>query len=121
MMVGGTRKPMDIRTRHDAGHTVLEVVGELDMFTAPRLRDQLVTLAADGRNHLVVDLAELAFMDSSGLGVLVGGLKRARAAGGGVSIAGASERILSVLRITGLVRVFPVYATTAEALSAVDR
>lgn len=121
MTVGDGFKLLDIRTWHDAGHTVLEVAGELDVYTAPRLREQLVNQARAGRHRLVVDLAELVFIDSSGLGVLVGGLKRARAADGTVTITGANAHILDVLRITGLVRVFPVYGTVAEALSAASQ
>ena len=120
-MIGDGLKLLDIRTWHDAGNTVLEVVGELDAYTSPRLREQLVDQSRAGRHRLVVDLAEVSFMDSSGLGVLVGGLKRARAAGGSVTLTGASAHILGVLRITGLTRVFAVYATTAEALSAAGR
>ncbi|HEV2640134.1 MAG TPA: STAS domain-containing protein [Actinocrinis sp.] len=121
MIIGDEFKLLDIRTWHDAGTTVLEVAGELDVYTAPRLREQLADQARAGRHHLIVDMTEVAFMDSSGLGVLVGGLKRARTAGGSVTLTGANAHIHDVLRITGLLRVFPVCATTAEALSAAGR
>lgn len=117
MLVGGRTKAMDIRVRRVAGYTVLEAAGELDMYTAPTLREHLLDQSRAGHHHLIIDMTEVMFMDSSGLGVLVGGSKRARAAGT-VSIAGASGQILGTLRITGLSKVFPVFATVAEALPA---
>jgi len=110
---------LEIKTWRDAGRTVVEVTGEVDAYTAAKLREQLVGLSRGGHHRLVLDMAAVAFMDSSGLGVLVGAAKRARVGGGEVVIAGAADHILSVLRITGLTRVFPIFPTVAEALSAV--
>src|SRR5436305_12774996 len=89
----------------DRGRTVVELDGELDLFTAPLLRDVLLGLTSDGKYFLAVEMSSLAFLDSSGLGVLIGAAKRANAGGGGLCLAGARENVLKVLRITGLMRV----------------
>ena len=62
-----------------AGDVVLEVGGEIDVYTAPKLRDRITELVADGVYHLVIDMEAVEFLDSTGLGVLVGGLKKVRA------------------------------------------
>src|SRR5918912_3313340 len=78
------RRPMELSlaTRTVAEHTVLEVGGEVDVYTAPRLRERLVELVDGGARDVVVDLSRVDFLDSTGLGVLVGALKRLRSAGG---------------------------------------
>ena len=109
---------LKIETRDDGGRTVVDVAGEVDVYTAPTLRDHLSQLVADGRYHLVVDLEEVAFLDSTGLGVLVGGLKRVRAHDGSLSLVCTQERILKVFRITGLTKVFPIHPSVPDALAA---
>ena len=102
---------------HTVGeHTVLEVGGEVDVYTAPRLRERLIELVEGGARHVVVDLSRVEFLDSTGLGVLVGGLKRARSHDGALRLVCAQEKILKVFRITGLTKVFPIHATLQEAL-----
>jgi anti-sigma B factor antagonist len=112
---------LDVETWCDKGRAVVEVDGELDLFSAPVLRDELIRLSGDGQHHLVVELSGLKFMDSSGLGVLIGGAKRATAGGGALCVAGASERVVKVLRVTGLMRVMPAFATLQEAFAWLDR
>jgi anti-sigma B factor antagonist len=97
---------------------VVDVAGEVDVYTAPTLRDHISQLVADGQYHLVLDLEEVAFLDSTGLGVLVGGLKRVRAHEGTLSLVCTQERILKVFRITGLTKVFPIHASVPDALGA---
>ena len=72
---------LSLATRTVAEHTVLEVGGEVDVYTAPRLRERLVELVDGGARNVVVDLGRVDFLDSTGLGVLVGALKRLRAGG----------------------------------------
>lgn len=84
------------------------VRGELDMYTAPQLRQELVGLVAQGARQVTVDLEAVGFVDSTALGVLVGGLKRLRQLEGDLMLRSASPRTLKVLEITGLTKVFTV-------------
>ena len=99
---------------HD-GWTVVHLTGELDVSTAPRLREELVDVIADGCRHLVVEMDGVTFIDSTGLGVLVGAFKRIRAANGELHVVASHEPVLRTLRVTGLHRAFGAYATVAEA------
>ena len=76
---GGGLMELSLATRTVGEHTVLEVGGEVDVYTAPRLRERLLELIDGGARHVVVDLGRVDFLDSTGLGVLVGALKRLRA------------------------------------------
>ena len=101
-------------TEH-GGIPVLGTAGELDVYTAPRLREQLLDLAHSGHATVVVDLTEVSFVDSTGLGVLVSGLKRFREAGGDLRLVVTAPQILKVLEITGLSSVFSVHETALAA------
>lgn len=96
-------------------YTVLAVKGEVDVYTAPRLREKLVELASQGRNQIVVDLEGVEFLDSTGLGVLVGGLKRLRSNDGDLGLVCTQARILKVFEITGLTKVFTISGSVDEA------
>ena len=111
---------LSLSTRPEGDKTVVEVGGEIDVYTAPRLREQLVDLVAEGKYHLVVDMEKVDFLDSTGLGVLVGGLKRVRAHDGSLRLVCTQERILKIFRITGLTKVFPIHDSVEDALSATD-
>lgn len=106
---------LEHRTQGDA--TVLDVSGEVDVYTAPKLREKLVELVSDGHYNIVVDMTKVEFLDSTGLGVLVGGLKRVRSHNGSLELVCNQERILKIFRITGLTKVFPIHDTLEEALS----
>jgi anti-sigma B factor antagonist len=110
---------LSLTTRDEGDRTVVAVGGEIDVYTAPKLREQLVDLVNAGRYHLVVDMEGVEFLDSTGLGVLVGGLKRVRAHEGSLRLVCTQERILKIFRITGLTKVFPIHDTVSEALTAV--
>jgi len=111
---------LSLETRDEGDKTVVSVSGEIDVYTAPKLREQIVQLVEDGRYHLVVDMEQVEFLDSTGLGVLVGGLKRVRAHDGSLHLVCTQERILKIFRITGLTKVFPVHASVADAVAAQD-
>lgn len=96
---------------------IVTVVGEIDVYTAPALRERLNGLISTGRYQLVIDLQGVQFLDSTGLGVLVGGLKKVRSLGGELSLVCSQERILKVFRITGLTNVFPIHDSLDDALS----
>jgi anti-sigma B factor antagonist len=98
--------------------SVLHVTGEVDVATAPRLREQVVKLVGEGETRIVIDLEGVEFIDSTGLGVLVGALKRARTHGGDVVIVCTQTRILKVLEITGLNHVFEMHGSVRAAVAA---
>ena len=98
--------------------TVIAVSGEIDVYTAPKLREKLVSLVESGNYHLIVDMEGVEFLDSTGLGVLVGGLKRVRAHDGWIDLVSTQGRILRIFRITGLNKVFSIYDSVAQAAAA---
>ncbi|MHB1614318.1 MAG: STAS domain-containing protein [Actinomycetes bacterium] len=108
---------LTLSTRDVGEHTVVEVGGEIDVYTAPKLREELIDLVAAGRYHVVVDMQGVEFLDSTGLGVLVGGLKRLRAHDGSLALVCTRERTLKVFQITGLTKVFPIHSTVEGALA----
>lgn len=97
------------------GVSLIRAEGRLDMVSASRLRSLVATALAAGRARIVVDLAGVAFMDSSGLGALVGSLKAARQAQGDLRLARPSAQVASVLRLTNLDRVLAVYDSPEAA------
>ena len=96
---------------------VLRIAGEVDVYTAPRLRERVVQLLAGGVRYVIADLRGVAFLDSTGLGALVGSLKRLREQDGSLQLVAGPERVMQVFRLTGLVRVFALYASVAEAIA----
>ena len=111
---------MDVRvTSRDVGpQTVVAVEGEIDVSSVDGLRDRLAELLDRDRTDLVIDLRAVRFMDSTGLGLLVGTLKKVRLAGGQLQLVIDSERLLKVFRITALLQVFTVHDTVEAALDA---
>ncbi|KDN86138.1 hypothetical protein KCH_19550 [Kitasatospora cheerisanensis KCTC 2395] len=95
--------------------TVLTVVGEADVYTSPTLRVALVNVIEQGHVQLVVDLTDCESMDSTGLGVLVGALKRTRALGGTLVCVKGEPSLMKMFRITGLTRVFAFHDSVAQA------
>jgi anti-sigma B factor antagonist len=103
------------------GQTVIEVSGEIDVYTAPRFRETLVSLVEAGNYRLIVDMEGVEFLDSTGLGVLVGGLKRVRVHDGEIDLVCTQGRILRIFRITGLSKVFSIFDTVDEAIASHGR
>lgn len=100
-------------------HTQLVVVrGDVDLYTAPELRERLNDLIAAGNTRLLVDLAEASFIDSTTLGVLVGAIKRLREQDGRLALACDDRTVLRVFEITGLDRVIALHPTRDEAIAA---
>lgn len=104
-----------VETRKSGGWAVVDVEGEVDVFTAPKLREQIIALLTGGSDRMVVNLEKVGFMDSTGLGVLVGGLKRVKEKEGTLALAGAHGTVLRVLNVTGLNSVFPMHDTVEQA------
>jgi anti-sigma B factor antagonist len=114
----GADVELSLNHRKEGDWTVLEVGGEVDVYTAPKLREKLVELVGEGHYQIVVDMTKVEFLDSTGLGVLVGGLKRVRSHDGSLALVCSQERILKIFRITGLTKVFPIHDSLEEALQA---
>lgn len=109
---------LTLTTREADGKTIVAVGGEIDVYTAPKLRDKITELVAGGAYDLVVDMQEVEFLDSTGLGVLVGGLKKVRAHSGSLQLVCNQDRLLKIFRITGLAKVFVIHDSADEALAA---
>jgi anti-sigma B factor antagonist len=109
---------LSLETRQENDRTVIEVGGEIDVYTAPKLRERIIELVDEGQYHLVVDLEKVEFLDSTGLGVLVGGLKRVRGHDGSLQLVCTQERLLKIFRITGLSKVFAIHGSQSDALVA---
>ncbi|HWH43590.1 MAG TPA: STAS domain-containing protein [Thermoleophilaceae bacterium] len=101
----------------DADTHVIELGGEVDLYTAPEFKERMVQVIDGGTKRVVVDLSKATFIDSTTLGVLVGGVKRLRPVGGQMLLVCSDQNILKIFEITGLDRVFPIHATREEALS----
>jgi anti-sigma B factor antagonist len=97
---------------------IVSVNGEIDVHTGPALRDHLLSAFAHGEDTVVVDLAQVSFLDSSGLGVLVTAHKRARTTDGELRIAACRPEVATIFQITALDRAFCIYPTVADALTA---
>ena len=95
---------------------VLQVSGEVDVYTAPQVRERVIQLLTDGARHVIADLREVDFLDSTGLGALVGSLKRLREQDGSLQLVVADGKIITVLRITGLDRVFALHPSFPDAI-----
>ncbi|MGH3326999.1 MAG: STAS domain-containing protein [Streptomycetales bacterium] len=92
--------------------------GDVDVFSAPRIRAVLLDLVRSGHHQVVVDVDAARFIDKTGLGVLVGGLHRMVSQGGCLHLVCARPQVLEVLRRTGLTKIFPVYPTVADAVAS---
>jgi anti-sigma B factor antagonist len=112
--------PLKIASRTEAENTaILSLTGEVDVATAGRVRDSGLKLVSEGIRHLIVDLTSTEFMDSTGLGTLVGLHKRLRESGGEVIVAVSQPRVKRLFEITGLTQVFRIFDDVAAALKEV--
>lgn len=99
----------------EEGTTVLQPTGRLNMVAAPAFKNLVEETVAEGNARIVVDLGEVTFIDSSGLGALIAGLKATRQAGGDLRIADVPEQVMTVLRLTNLDRVLRAHPSVADA------
>ena len=109
---------LSLETREVADRTVVTVGGEIDVYTAPKLRDKITELVNAGHHDLLVDMEKVEFLDSTGLGVLVGGLKKVRAQQGSMELICSQDRLLKIFRITGLAKVCTIHASEQDALAS---
>ena len=110
-----------INTRSLASNVpLIELEGEVDVYTAPHLKQQMITLLEEGHVEMVVDLTKVEYLDSTALGVLIGGLKRVRERDGNLQLICPSPRIRRVFEITGLDKIFDIYNTEEETVAKVE-
>ncbi len=108
----------DIKTEQLGGDAYLiSLTGEIDLYTAPEFKQQLLDVIAQGGKEVVVDFSDTTFIDSTTLGVLVGGVKRLRTNDGQLSLVCSDRNITKIFEITGLDRVFTIYPTREEAVA----
>ncbi|HEX6490901.1 MAG TPA: STAS domain-containing protein [Gaiellaceae bacterium] len=111
----------DIKTEQvDGGAYVISLAGEVDLYTAPEFKQQLLEVISQGGRDVIVDFSDTTFIDSTTLGVLVGGVKRLRTNEGQLSLVCSDRNITKIFEITGLDRVFTIYPTREEAISQTD-
>ena len=99
------------------GRAVLRLTGEVDVYTAPQLRERVIELVDGGTQHVLADLGQVTFLDSTGLGALIGGLKRLRARDGSLTLVIGTDRIRRIFRVTGLDRAFALRPSVQEAIT----
>jgi anti-sigma B factor antagonist len=102
------------------GRYVISLSGEVDLYTAPEFKQQLLEVISQGAETVIVDLTNTTFIDSTTLGVLVGGVKRLRPNGGQLLLVCSDRNITKIFEITGLDRVFTIHATRDEAVEAIS-
>lgn len=106
---------LNITTERDGDVCLISVQGEIDVYTSSALKDAIIGAIDQGCINLIVDIDAVGFIDSSGLGVLVSGLRRVKENSGSMRIVCTKENVLKIFRITGLDRVFPVFTSAEEA------
>lgn len=109
---------IDIRS-HDTKTAVLTVTGQLNAMSSADLRTALTDVLEGRQNRIVLELSALDFIDSSGLGAVIGGLKSARLAGGDLRLVAPGPQVTMILRLTNLDQILPTY-TSVDAAAADD-
>ena len=108
---------LKVSTRSHAGHTVVTIVGEIDLYTAPRLQSEFTRVLEESRTTLVViDMSGVEFCDSTGMNVLLSALKRLRERDGTLELAAPRPAVRKILQVTGLDSVFTVHEAVPEKL-----
>jgi anti-sigma B factor antagonist len=108
----------DIKTEQlGDGTALISLAGEVDLYTAPEFKQQLLAVIGEGAKMVLVDLTDTTFIDSTTLGVLVGGVKRLRTNDGQLALICDDRNITKIFEITGLDRVFTIYPTRADAVA----
>jgi anti-sigma B factor antagonist len=102
------------------GHHVIAARGEIDLYTAPDLKQVLTTAIDGGERRIVIDLTDVSFLDSTALGVLIGAVKRLRTRGGALAIVNVDSSIAKTFEITGLDQIFTILTTREDAIDALD-
>jgi anti-sigma B factor antagonist len=109
---------LEIDVARRAGYTVVSPQGEIDFATGPQLKDAITELLVAGEVNLIIDLQAVDFIESTGLGALIGGRRRAHALTGSLRLVCTEEQMLKIFRITGLDKVFEIHDSLDDAIGA---
>lgn len=111
--------PFSITQRLLNGYPIVEVCGEVDLSTASEFKSAIHKIVEDGHKHIIIDMSQISYMDSSGFGVLLGACKRVHPQNGTIRLVGCNPIISRMLNITRLDILFQIYGTLEEALKEV--
>jgi len=109
---------MEYKTRQEGSVTVIELSGEIDVSCAPQLKELLQGLIDEGKNQLLVNLADVPFMDSSGLGIFINAFKRNKQTGGAIKFASPQDALRKVFSLTQTDKVFSIFDSVEDGLSS---
>jgi len=107
------------RVRETEGLPVIDVSGEVDIYTTPQFKEAVTEILQQGHTHIIINLTDVSYMDSSGFGTLLSATKRLRPQNGGIYLVGCNEAVSRMLDITRLNTIFTVVHTEEEAVGAV--
>jgi anti-sigma B factor antagonist len=114
---GGFKVDIKVETQELSERThKIDINGEIDVYTSPKVKEIIADLIEKGTNNLVINLEGVRYIDSTGLGVLIGALKKVREKEGGISLVCTNPQIKKIFNITGLVKIFGIFKSEEEAL-----
>ncbi|HMC07709.1 MAG TPA: STAS domain-containing protein [Actinomycetota bacterium] len=116
-VINQSREAFDVETRMERGWAVFDVQGDVDVYSAPMLRHEILARIERGESRIIVNLEKVEFLDSTGVSVMINGLKRARNENGTLVLARPGDQVRRLLNLTHLDRVLPVFPTVEEAVS----
>src|SRR5712691_306718 len=111
------QEAFDVESRSEKGWAVFDVQGDVDVYSAPTLRHEILDRIAEGDSRIIVNLEKVPFMDSTGISVMINGLKLAREENGTLVLVRPGDQILRMLNLTNLDKVLPVYRSVEEAVN----
>ena len=111
---------LKVDTRPVNNASMIDLEGEVDVYTAPQLKQQIINMLDSGVYHVIVNLSNVEYLDSTALGVLIGGLKRLRERNGTLDLICPNPRIRRIFEITGLDKIFDIYSTEEDAIAKVE-
>ena len=109
---------MDIKTKKENENTVISLRGEIDLYNAPEIRELVEKLITEKQVHIVIDMEEVTYIDSSGIGALISSLNNLKKKNGSLKITNITGSVRKVFELTKLSSFFDIYESIPEALSA---
>lgn len=111
---------LHIHIRKGIHASIIDLTGEVDAYTSARFRETMIDLIEEGSANIIVSMAKVEYIDSSGLGALVGGLKRISEKNGKIVVVCNNPQVRKVFEITGLEKVFPLFDAEDDAVNAIS-